>query len=523
MGRTATRYVSAVTQTVAGQLEQNGTASIHITGDSMVPMLRPGDILTIRKEPLNKLNSGDILVLDSGGAMIAHRLLRKHWSPNGVLLVTKGDRQVREDDPWDATLYVGRAHTVSGQRGRFNLDSPRWRAVNRVYGAMVSIEWALFARLAGVRDSVGKPGFPSRWLLRAFRLPSKTVLALGLTGPRISVTASQQRRAFLYACLREDHPAIEEFCSFVGLDDQAWSEVLAEEERCQVLPLLHNSLRHHRERVPGWVTEKVAQAHLRSLGHNLTLVQGLQVVLKAFVTANIPVMLLKGAAMLGGPEAIEAGRPTSDLDLLVRERDRSRAAAALRGIGYRPFEPGSVKNHEGLEGQTTNWVDAHSRTVVDLHTHLLHLSIPLTIDMDQVWKEAETMTVGGEQALILSSEMRLLHTALHASWTHTYSFGMRWLYDIALILKATEGRLDWQRFLKISSKWRAAGAAYWPLKLAQDLMFVDVPARVLKSIRPLGPVPGGPGGCSRGSAPYRAGHGRTRATTDWPRSSTGTL
>ena len=191
--------------------------------------------------------------------------------------------------------------------------------------------------------------------------------------------------------------------------------------------------------------------------------------------------------MLGGPEAIEAGRPTSDLDLLVRERDRSRAAAALRGIGYRPFEPGSVKNHEGLEGQTTNWVDAHSRTVVGLHTHLLHLSILLTIDMDQVWKEAETMTVGGEQALILSSEMRLLHTALHASWTHTYSFGMRWLYDIALILKATEGRLDWQRFLKISSKWRAAGAAYWPLKLAQDLMFVDVPARVLKSIRPLGP------------------------------------
>ena len=163
--------------------------------------------------------------------------------------------------------------------------------------------------------------------------------------------------------------------------------------------------------------------------------------------------------MLGGTDAIEAGRPTSDLDLLVRERDRPRAAAVLRSIGYRPFGPGAIENREKLEGQIINWVDADSRTVVDLHTHLLHLSIPLTVDMHQVWEEAETVTVGDEQALALSSEMRLLHTALHASWSHTYSFGMRWLYDIALIVKATEGRLDWQRFLKISSQWRATGAA----------------------------------------------------------------
>ena len=481
MQKSPTRYGTAVGEALTSRLDQHKAASFHVSTSSMTPVLRPGDVITVRKAPVDKLAVGDLVVVISGGTMIVHRLLRKRRSENGLLLVTKGDRHSHKDPPWDLDQYVARAEAVHGNRRRINLLSLRLRIANRLYGALANVECAIFAWFDRDRIAEGAAAEARRWPRRALRAPGRLLLALALIGRPKSVTTAEQRREFLYACLRGDDPAVEAFCGALAMDDGAWAEVVGEAERCQLLPLLHSCLRRHPNRVPGWTIEKIAQAHLRSYAHNLNLNENLTELLGAFKEADLPLVLLKGSAQLNNAKALESGRPTSDLDLLVRDQDQPRAVAVLEDMGYQ-----SLVHHDtiaALEGKATTLMSRQRRTIVDLHTQLFR-PIPFTVDMDALWGETIPVTVGDEPTLTLRPERTLLYMALHYSWFHGYSLGMKWLYDIALVVESCNGQFDWQGFLRCAREWRAGKAAYWPLKLARDLLEVPVPAEVLEEIRP---------------------------------------
>ena len=237
-------------------------------------------------------------------------------------------------------------------------------------------------------------------------------------------------------------------------------------------------------------TLPIAEAHLRACGHNVNLMQNLHEVHHAFRAAEIPVVLLKGAAFLTEGEGLDFGRPTSDLDLLVKEHDRARAAETLGSLGYEFVENGKsapIEYDDAIghrQGKATTWINQKRRVVVDLHTHLLQSSSPLTVDMDTVWRGATLTKVEGEPGLVLRLEHMLIHIALHASWSDTYRAGMGWLYDIGWIVKSSESRFDWEEFLRCTREWRATRVVYWPLKIARESLGTPVPATVLAELAP---------------------------------------
>ena len=477
-----------IARAVRSWVDQQQVAAFHVTSGSMAPLVRAGDVIIVRKAPTDRLVPGDVVVMNSDGAMIVHRLLRKRRSRQGLLLVTKGDLHSRKDSPWNASEYVGRVEGIHKPNGRVDLTSLRWRTANRIYGALANVECEILTSLNGGTVEGNRLGTVIRWLGRAVRAPGKSLLVLTLLGRSHASITAQQRRRFLYACLHADHPTVEGFCRLLRMDDHAWAEVLAEAERCKLLPLLHDCLRRHRHRVPRWVIERAARAHLRSYAHNLNLKKNLQELLRAFHAANTPVVVLKGGAFLDSVEPLAAARPTSDLDLLVREQDRARAAMVLDGMGFQPLVKGKATTLDNMaqsqEGNQTAWISQERRAAVEIHTHLLATAIPFTVDMDSLWRGTTPLMVGGERALALRPEQMLLHVALHASWIHAYSFGMKWLYDIALIVRSCEGQLDWREFLRCTQAWGATRTVYWPLSLARELLGVDIPIEVLDELRP---------------------------------------
>ncbi len=88
---------------------------IPIRGDSMWPALRDGD--RARWEPLSgPVREGDVLVVRSGGAFVAHRVI----STEPVLL--RGDNCVAVDPPVNPDAILGRVIEVERRGARV----PRW-------------------------------------------------------------------------------------------------------------------------------------------------------------------------------------------------------------------------------------------------------------------------------------------------------------------------------------------------------------------------------------------------------------
>jgi hypothetical protein len=76
-------------------------------GGSMLPAIRPGDILDIRHAALSIVVAGDIVLFERAGALFVHRVVRR----DGRTLTTRGDAHWRADPPIDASQLLG---TVTG-------------------------------------------------------------------------------------------------------------------------------------------------------------------------------------------------------------------------------------------------------------------------------------------------------------------------------------------------------------------------------------------------------------------------
>ncbi len=78
-------------------LSEGKTVQVPVYGMSMFPVLLPRDLVQIQKQPIEALKKGQVLVFETGGQWIAHRLTGK--DPSTGLLFTRGDGLPRKDAP----------------------------------------------------------------------------------------------------------------------------------------------------------------------------------------------------------------------------------------------------------------------------------------------------------------------------------------------------------------------------------------------------------------------------------------
>lgn len=110
---------------------------VKVTGKSMSPFLRGGEILTIRKTSSSSLKTGDLVFFrDIEGNPILHRLIRKKQNKDATYtLQTKGDALISPDHPFREDVLIGKAckiEKISPGTGskEINLESSAWRKIN---------------------------------------------------------------------------------------------------------------------------------------------------------------------------------------------------------------------------------------------------------------------------------------------------------------------------------------------------------------------------------------------------------
>jgi signal peptidase len=116
----------------AEMVRSSGHAWMCVSGTSMAPAVRPGDLLLVEHTAATKVSRGEIVVFARGGRLIAHRVVDAIGNPRAQYLITRGDRTRRNDGLVSGKELLGRVKSIERGRNRFRPDSrpnPLQRAV----------------------------------------------------------------------------------------------------------------------------------------------------------------------------------------------------------------------------------------------------------------------------------------------------------------------------------------------------------------------------------------------------------
>ena len=178
---------------------------------------------------------------------------------------------------------------------------------------------------------------------------------------------SNQRLLLECVKARWDSTHLDEARRFVHECAVDWDEFLTQAARHAVAPLIYYALKEEDAVLPDHVKEKLATAYYQTALHNTLLYERLGKIVDAFNTAEVPVILLKGAALAQNVYGNVALRPMGDLDFLVRKEKMSRAERLLVELGYEVREHAHLYLRHATFAGESNGTRAH----IEVHHHIV--------------------------------------------------------------------------------------------------------------------------------------------------------
>jgi signal peptidase I len=118
----------AIDQAVVDELwmetyKKRGRCWWPVSGNSMAPLIHPGDRVLVVSVPVERVCLGDIIVFKRNGDLIVHRVLKKLCTADNVRFMEKGDG-TRVSGLVGGDAVVGRVNMIQGKAKRLNLSSP---------------------------------------------------------------------------------------------------------------------------------------------------------------------------------------------------------------------------------------------------------------------------------------------------------------------------------------------------------------------------------------------------------------
>lgn len=261
-----------------------------------------------------------------------------------------------------------------------------------------------------------------------------------------------------------------------------WEYLAATAAAHGVAPLLYRHLPAGNG-VPSEARERLRHAAGAAALQGIQAAAQLGEILPAAERAGLPLLLLKGSALVQSVYGGRCIRPMSDIDLLVPPDALPLAETVFARLGYTASLP-QARFGRSLE-RLADGVQ-YRRDGAALHLDVQWGLVPLLLrpllpaDAAGVWQRAQPLAVAGGSVHALGPEDLLLYLCIHH-----FSHGGQALLgfcDIAETVRQLEGRLCWETVVTRASEWRAdAIAACW-LAWARRHLAAPVPADVIAAL-----------------------------------------
>jgi hypothetical protein len=315
-----------------------------------------------------------------------------------------------------------------------------------------------------------------RWFVRR---PETITSFSGLNGglglARDPSTVTPDQRLVLRAALDEPERAL---CCF----GEWWKRVDIKHTgttEYRLLPLVYHNIGR-------LIPDKVAAARVKGVAKHVWLSNYRNAALGAYVLdtltlANVPTVILKGAAMMAAV-CTENMRSMGDCDILVPVERASQALAALAEVDlhaqfpFRHFGAADYKRYHGLSLRRPSEQAYH----LDLQWRPFR-----NVGADELTNEFFDSAVSCEfsrrKTRRPSFEHMLLHAAVHGTeWAAVPRYD--WLADAALILRAAGAAFDWDRLADTAGRYRLGSITRAALNELARTLDIPIPAPALRRL-----------------------------------------
>ncbi len=262
-----------------------------------------------------------------------------------------------------------------------------------------------------------------------------------------------------------------------------WDFVLSEATENSVGPLLDLNLRAVvPEYVPAGVSERLKVTCRANTVRCLFLAAELHKILELFRAAGIVAIPYKGPVLAEQAYGNLTLRDFDDLDIVVPQRDLTKAHEVMLGLGYQGRFPWilSQDSRTALVPGEYNYRDEKRRAVVELHTELTLRHFPVAPDIDQFAQRLVKVMVAGQEVPTFAPEDLLSALCVHGSkdfWER-----ISWIADVAELIQR-HADLDWDAAFRTAESLRVERMVHLGLALADDLLQAPMPAEIRKRVR----------------------------------------
>ncbi len=255
-----------------------------------------------------------------------------------------------------------------------------------------------------------------------------------------------------------------------------WQGVMETARAEGLASILYKCLRGGRNLLPQKYMEDLKQEYFLTRTLNKYYFRELVRCLKAM---DMPVILLKGAALLPTVYDDLGERPLGDFDILIQYKDLERVKKCLGALGYK---------YQGGRGPYVNRITFYrpEELVLQLeaHWHIENGMFPNieAFPVETLWQAAIPVEIEDYRGLILAPHHQILHLTIHAL-RHSYD-RLVLLWDIHLVVDHYKERLNWEELIREASEFYLSRPLYYGLYLTKLLLNTDVPQDVLNRLRP---------------------------------------
>lgn len=297
---------------------------------------------------------------------------------------------------------------------------------------------------------------------------------------------TEQQRLFFH-CLRTEWSSATSR-TLAQFTVEQWQALVTLAEQQQVAPIFYHQCKRQQTEI-ALPPETHAMLHARyvhNAGRNLLLWKELREILKECHPQGIPVLVLKGAALLGTVYHSKALRQMADLDLLVPEAVIGAVVNLLLARGYRAKSQigAEISDHFTILHHLPPFVHPESNICVELHATVAPPNRFYSIDIADLWAAAQPLPIAGASAFTLAPEDLLLYTCMHATYRHLFELGARFLCDVDAIVRHYQTELDWDYLVARAKAWHWHNGVFLGLYLAQQLLETPIPPATLQTLQP---------------------------------------
>jgi hypothetical protein len=253
-----------------------------------------------------------------------------------------------------------------------------------------------------------------------------------------------------------------------------WELLWAQGHLHEVLPLLTTTLRQlaGQALIPESWRARAQRRFYGTMLRNTILAHELLRVLEEFRQAGISALPIKGIVLAETLYGSLALRPFGDLDVLVRPADLPGAREALGRLGFAQAREPGYENADHPFHDPPYYRQAEGGSIcLELHWGLW-ASHFFRREPDALWERAHVAHIHHADLSILSLEDTLLHLAIHRSRS---PLRLRFVCDIAELLRHGSASLDWEYVLVQASAAGARTSLFFALMLAEKLLDAPVP------------------------------------------------